>query len=108
MEKWILVVGTNCTDPAREPEFNRWYDEVHLPDILETPGFTGATRYENSDTSEGQAKFLANYHIETDDIDALMKANAENIAVKREAGRLSELLEIVWRGLYKETSSLSK
>ncbi len=108
MEKWVLLVGTNCNDPAREAEFNKWYDEIHLPDILKTPGYTGATRYENSDPSEGQPKFLAAYHIETDDIDAVMKANAENVNKLREGGRLTELLEIVSRGLYKEISSVSK
>ena len=108
MAKWLLVVETNCADAVREAEFNEWYDKTHLPDVLETPGFIRATRYENTEPSAGKAKFLAAYEIETDDIDAFQKANAANMGKKRAAGRMSELLVIVSRGLYKQTSSVSR
>ncbi len=108
MDKWLLLVGTNCSDAEREDEFNDWYDNTHLPDVLETPGFLGATRYENAEPSDGQAKFLALYEIETDDIDGFLKLNNENLAKKREEGRFSELLVIVSRGLYRQTGSLYK
>ena len=45
MGKSIWVVTTRCTDPSREEEFNRWYDEVHLPDLLKVPGLVAAQRY---------------------------------------------------------------
>ncbi|MFC1920634.1 DUF4286 family protein [Chloroflexota bacterium] len=108
MDKWVLEVGTNCLDAAREEEFNDWYDNIHLPDVLETPGFTGAVRYVNTAAAEGEAKFIALYHIETEDIDAFMKLSNENLGKKREAGRFSDLLKIVSRGLYKQTSALYK
>ncbi len=108
MTKWILTVATNCTDPTREAEFNEWYDKTHLPDILETPGYVRATRYENIKPVEGEAKFLAVYEIETDDIRAVMKANAENMERKRAAGRFSDLTALVSRGVYRQISSLSK
>jgi len=108
MAKWLQVVGTNCADAAREAEFNEWYDNTHLPDVLETPGFIRAIRYENTNPSEGQAKFLAAYEIETDDIDGFLKANADNIARKRAEGRFSELLVVVSRGLYKQISTVSR
>ncbi len=38
MERWLLVVETNCTDPSREKEFHQWYDNTHIPDLLTTPG----------------------------------------------------------------------
>ncbi len=108
MAKWLLVVGTNCADAAREAEFNEWYDKTHFPDVLETPGFIRATRYENTEPSEGEAKFLAIYEIETDDIDSFMKTHNDNMARKRAEGRFSELLLIVSRGFYKQTNSISK
>ena len=47
MSKAILNVFTNC--PAdQEEEFNRWYNEIHLPDILAIEGFVGARRYKLS------------------------------------------------------------
>ncbi len=108
MEKHILVVAINCSDPAREDEFNEWYDTIHLPDVLETPGFVRATRWEHTDPKEKDAKFLALYDIETDDIQATMKALQDNLAVKREAGRMSNLGTRVLMGQYKQISSLEK
>jgi hypothetical protein len=108
MAKWVLVVGTNSADTAREAEFNEWYDKIHLPDVLESSGFIGATRYENIEPLEGEAKFLAIYEIETNDIDETMKALADHMAGKRAEGRYSELLVVVSRAIYRQTSSLYK
>jgi hypothetical protein len=108
MDKWILVVGSNSSDPSKEKEFNDWYDNIHLPDVLEIDGFVGATRYENKEPGEGEAKFLAIYEIETDDIDDLMKRHGDNVSKKREQGRFSDLLEVVNRGIYRQTKDLRK
>jgi hypothetical protein len=43
MERWLAVAETNCSDPSREDEFNRWYDDIHVPDALETEGFISVT-----------------------------------------------------------------
>ena len=108
MAKWILVVETNSADAAREAEFNEWYDKTHLPDVLETQGFLGASRYENTEPAEGKAKFLAIYEIEADDVGEVMKRHSDNMTKKRAEGRFSELLTVVSRGIYRQTSSLSK
>ena len=108
MAKFLFVVETNCADAAREAEFNEWYDKIHLPDVLETPGYIKATRYENTEPSEGKGKFLATYEIETDDIDETMATLYKNLDKKRVEGRFSELLVRVSRTIYRQTSSLSK
>jgi len=108
MTKWLLVIETNCTDAARETEFNEWYDKTHIPDVLETHGFIRATRYENTEPSEGEAKFLATYEIETDDVDGFMKAHTDNMTKKRAEGRFSVLLVLVSRGFYRQVSSVSR
>lgn len=41
---WLLVVNAEV-DPAVEDAWNRWYDEVHLPEIASCPGFGDAARY---------------------------------------------------------------
>jgi hypothetical protein len=106
MARYILEVRTNCSDPEKEAEYNDWYNNIHLPDVLETPGFVRATRYENTNPAEGEAKFVAIYEIETDDIDAFMNALNENIQKKREAGRMNDLLVRTHRGIYKEIYTL--
>ena len=108
MTKWLFVVETNCADAAREVEFNEWYDKTHLPDVLETPGFIRATRYENTEPSEGKAKFLATYEIETADINRFMEAHTDNMAKKKAEGRFSELLIRGTRGWYRQISSISQ
>lgn len=40
----LLMVRTNV-DPAGEAEFNKWYTEVHLPEIIEVPGIQWGKRY---------------------------------------------------------------
>ena len=108
MTKWLLVVETNSADAAREAEFNEWYDKIHLPDVLETPGFIKATRYEATKPLEGKAKFLATYEIEADDVDEAMKVLEDNIAKKEAEGRMSELLTLVSMHIYRQISSLSR
>jgi hypothetical protein len=100
MEKWLLTVESNCADPSKEKEFNKWYDTVHLPDILETPGFVRAMRYENTNP-EGQGKFIAMYEIESDDIAQTLAVFTENVNKKAEQGRMSDLVVAVGGGLYR-------
>ncbi|MCJ7522038.1 MAG: hypothetical protein MUP21_07470 [Dehalococcoidia bacterium] len=104
MEKWLLTVESNCVDPSREKELNDWYDNIHLPDILETPGFIRASRYENTNPSEGQGKFIAIYEIETDDLAQTMAIFTENVNNKAAQGRMSDVVIAVGGGLYRQTT----
>ena len=45
-----------------EDEFNRWYDEEHIPERLSIPGVLNAARYV---AVRGGPKYLACYEIET-------------------------------------------
>jgi len=40
-----LLVVTAEVDPEVEAEWNRWYDAVHVPDVLACPGVRGGRRY---------------------------------------------------------------
>jgi hypothetical protein len=104
MEKWMMAVETNCTDPAKEKEFNEWYNNVHLQDVLSIPGVVRATRYENSGAAEGQGKFLALYEIETDDTLQVMADLSAGMARWTEQGRLHPALAIVSGCLYRQTT----
>jgi hypothetical protein len=77
MAKYTLVVLTNPT-PGKEAEYNRWYNEQHIPDVLNCKGFVSAQRFRMSDTQMGanadkSYKYLALYEIETDDLNASIK-----------------------------------
>jgi len=101
MENWVLMVEANCTDETRDSEFNKWYDEVHVPDVLSSSGFKSAARYIIKDRVKDKGKYLATYEIETDDIKRTMEAFVRNIEGKKAAGRWTDLLEIVSRRLCK-------
>lgn len=82
MARYKWLVFTNC-EPGTEGAFNRWYDEVHIADLLRVPGITGARRLELTEaqmTMEtgdpelcgperigAKHRFLAVYDIEADD-----------------------------------------
>jgi hypothetical protein len=49
-----LLVVTAEVDPEVEAEWNRWYDEVHLPDALACPGVLAGRRYVSADLTESE------------------------------------------------------
>ncbi len=52
-------------DPAHEEEFNRWYNEEHLPERRTCPGFLSARRFV---AVEGEPKYLALYELESPEV----------------------------------------
>ncbi|HEU0167027.1 MAG TPA: DUF4286 family protein [Chloroflexota bacterium] len=62
--KGLLLVMMEV-DPAFEEEFNRWYNEEHLPERLGCPGFLSARRFR---IVEGTPKYLALYELESPDV----------------------------------------
>lgn len=44
----LLMVWAD-SDPEFESGFNRWYDQEHLPRMLQIPGFLSAARYRAPD-----------------------------------------------------------
>ncbi len=61
----LLVVDVTV-DPAHEDEFNRWYDEEHIPEKRAAAGFRSARRFAHMD---GGGRYLAVY--EVDDVDTV-------------------------------------
>ena len=63
-------------DPEYEAEFNRWYDEEHVPERLSCPGFLAATRYRGiegdpagrSQGEEQRPRYLAFYELESSEV----------------------------------------
>ena len=58
----IMVVMMEV-DPAHEEEFNRWYNEEHLPERLEIPGYISARRFKLEEGS-GVLKYLCIWELE--------------------------------------------
>lgn len=76
MAKHILV-ALNAAKAGEEDEFARWYDEVHIPEILAVPGFLSARRFRViSTTAQGGSGWtnISLYEIEADDLPTAMAA----------------------------------
>lgn len=58
---------------GREQEFNDWYEDTHLPEILQIPGFVRARRFQVTEATADKVnlEFLTIYELEGDEDTAL-------------------------------------
>ena len=76
MPKFLMTVRANCM-PGREEEFNSWYDEFHVPDLLMTPTLVAAQRFRLSDVQapdypgyvKPEYRYLTMYEIESESLE---------------------------------------
>ncbi|MFD3809931.1 hypothetical protein [Rhodococcus sp. NPDC058639] len=62
--KNYLLVESHPSHPERLEEFNRWYDEVHIPEVVALDGFVGAIRLAPADPDGGPSVTI--YELEGD------------------------------------------
>jgi len=92
MTKYLLFAFSDCKDPAKEKEFNDWYDNMHMPDMLNTPGLVKASRWMSADKKENEVrKYLAMYELETDDVEEFNKLMREQGMWTFKQGRFSDI-----------------
>ena len=75
MPKAIMFVQSKPSHPDREAEYNDWYTNTHLPEVLAVDGITAARRYKvSSATPVGPDayEYCAVYELEADDLDAIV------------------------------------
>jgi hypothetical protein len=63
--KPILVIIKTDVTPEMEQDFNRWYDEEHIPGLLKVPGIKSARRGINSGAGQ---KYIAVYEHESAEV----------------------------------------
>ncbi len=66
----MLLIVNDLAEGTDEDEFNRWYQEQHVPNRLGIPGFRNARRYRAID---GQPAYIALY--ECDSVQVLLSKN---------------------------------
>lgn len=98
--KAVLVVATNCKDPARDAEYNRWYDAVHIPRVLRLPGVLSAQRYTCVHQRHGKGQYLAVYELDNGDFERLERDLQRNAQEETARGERSDLLDVVVSGVY--------
>ena len=79
MGKHILVAMTNPND-GRDDDFNDWYSNTHVHEVVAIPGFVSAQRFKLSPEQAGDGsefEYLAIYEIEAENAGAALQALKE-------------------------------
>jgi hypothetical protein len=74
MPKYKLVVLTRPKD-GQEAEYNNWYQNTHIPEVLSIPGYKSAQRFKLNTPmmAKDPMPYLAIYDVETSDIGAVLQ-----------------------------------
>ena len=81
MKNYTYVVRSNPV-PGRDADYNRWYTEQHLADVVSLPGFVSAQRFRIVDPQADGApeqNYMALYTMRTDDPAKLLDALREQV-----------------------------
>jgi len=62
-----LLLTITEPPPEQEAEFNAWYDQEHIIERLQIPGFLSARRWV-ADVEPGEGKYLASYELISPDV----------------------------------------
>jgi hypothetical protein len=90
----VLMVYSDPSSPDLEDEYNRWYHETHLPEVIDVPGFVAASRYRvtavnmlNEPWVVSQ-RYLAVYELDRSDPEQIAASHAELSRRVREGDRM--------------------
>ena len=76
MAKYVFVVFTEPVE-GQDAEYNEWYSDVHIADVLKLDGIVAARRFKLAamdPPQDGHRPYLALYEIETDDVSQIPDA----------------------------------
>ena len=91
MERHLLLAFTSPVD-GEENQYNDWYSDVHVREVLCTKGFVGGERFrlaEGEDPANAPSPYLAIFEVEGDwksAKDALMADRAKRTAISPALG----------------------
>ena len=73
MAKFVMIVQSDPLD-GQDDAYNAWYDGIHIPELLQVPGITGARRLEATPIVIGEpgSKYITMYEIEADNPGTVM------------------------------------
>jgi uncharacterized protein (TIGR02118 family) len=94
----VNMVATQCL-PEHEQEFNKWYDEVHIPLLFKFKGMTNVNRYKMSNGPGDFPKYLAIYEFEDQKAFDAFGNSPEMAAARAEMDQTwkGRAFEIKWR-----------
>ncbi len=105
----LNIVAAECR-AEHEAEFNKWYNEVHIPMLFKFDGMVGVTRYKLMDGSEGMARYLALYEFKNKAALDAYQRSPELAAARDEMGQTwkGRAFDIKWRAQYEPIKTWKK
>ncbi len=69
-----LYIGRSTPVDGTAFEFKRWYEEVHVPEVLQIEGFESAQRFKltSAQVQEQNHQYLAIYAIKSEDVEGTL------------------------------------
>lgn len=72
----LIVAEVLPTDPAVAEDWDRWYDTVHLPDMMRCGAFASGTRWRRPTARPGSANHLTVYEVTDRPVNEAVEASA--------------------------------
>lgn len=104
--EWLMMVKSQNTDPAREADFEHWYNEIDIPDVLAVPGYERARR--GHAVGDGQRPYVALYTIASSDMDKTIIAMLMASWRMDQLGRGTDLIKVTERIYYKRDGNAAR
>ena len=85
-----ILAYVACNDPRREAEWDAWNDDIHMPDMLASGGFTGVSRWCRDPRGGRGAEFVTLYDVGAIGVDEAVTRSAAVMPGLVAAGRKHE------------------
>jgi hypothetical protein len=82
-----ILAYVMCNDPPLEAEWDRWNDEVHMPDMLDSGAFLGVSRWRRVPRGERGPQYLTLYDVGSEGVDRAVEKSAAVMPGLAAAGR---------------------
>ncbi len=95
--KHLVLIFSNPTK-GEEAEFNRWYEDLHLDEILATTDWEGAQRFKLTDEQWAKSahNYLALYEVEADDPDDILGKLNETRSKRQQSTAFNKETAAIW------------
>jgi antibiotic biosynthesis monooxygenase (ABM) superfamily enzyme len=97
----IMVVMMDV-EPEHEEEFNRWYNDEHLVERLEIPGYVSARRFKLEEGRGGVLKYLCIWELDDSSPLTSEEYKAQRLRPSELRDRVNTYITQRSRGVYKQ------
>ena len=112
---WLMMVSTKSTDTRRDAQFNEWYNQIDIPDVLQVPGYERARRGLRIDVpqmpradSADDNTYVALYDILSPNIDRTMIDMLMASRKMEAVGRSTDLLTVTERLYFRQMAAATE